>query len=129
MPKNKLDKVTEVRITRIPHAMQRYNTLGDYFLSENGETLHITISDTGDVRDFVLVALHEFIESTLCLNRDIPFEAIDDFDIANPDADEPGELLTAPYFYEHRIATKLEEQLLPEFWMTWKEYDDRLRSL
>jgi hypothetical protein len=74
-------------IDLVPHQSQRYDTCGDYYMKKgyfmNTEctVLHITVSDTGDRREMLLVAIHELCEWAICQAKGITNEEIDKFDL------------------------------------------------
>lgn len=96
-----------VVIETIPHAEQRYPTVGDWLWSDDETTLTIRVSDMGDWRSEMLVALHELVEVILCKAGGVEQQAVDAFDIeferkrAARNLDEPGDDPAAPYRDEH----------------------------
>jgi hypothetical protein len=125
--------INKIAITKIPPKLQRYPTAGDYIYDSATKTLHITISDTGDERDFYALALHEMVESILCHVRGISFDAIDAFDIqhehdvtAGVEHGEPGVRPDAPYVTEHMAATEYEQKFVKDLNLRWNEYDARV---
>jgi hypothetical protein len=131
----------KIVIEVIPQASQRYETIGDYWWE--GDTLHIRVSDCGDPRYAACVALHEFVESTICQHRGIDEPQIMAFDkafeasrkvttlpsgevqfVEGPDLDaEPGDDPAAPYGKEHRFAENLERLYAAELGVNWAQYD------
>lgn len=111
----------------LPHGKQRYPTVGDYE-DVHGCTM-FRISDMGNWKYEVLVAVHEFIEKILVDARGIKVEDIDAFDMAfeaarQPGDDrEPGHESTAPYHKEHVFAEKVERMLAAELGVDWNTYD------
>ena len=69
-----------MHIETIPHQIQRYPTVGDYWLDETGVE-QIRVSEMMDWRYEVLVAVHEIVEMALTRQRNIAEEAITEFDI------------------------------------------------
>lgn len=69
-----------VGVSTVPHHLQRYDTVGDYIWSLPREGVYITTSDMGDWRYNMACALHEQIESFLCINDGIREEDIADYD-------------------------------------------------
>lgn len=121
-------------IRTIPHRQQRYNTVGDYQTSDNGN-VYFTISEMANWRYEFLVALHEQIEKMLCFHRDISEARIDAFDIRyeenrkEGDLSEPGDDPSAPYHNEHMLATIIEKLVANELGVDWDEYDKTVSSL
>jgi hypothetical protein len=110
------DEQNLVSISVVPHDSQRYDTCGDWF---GGENIIIRVSDTGDRRSNLLVALHEFVEAILCEAHGVAEEDVCAFDIAHPDLDEPGEAADAPYHYEHVIAEVVERLVAVKMPLEW----------
>jgi hypothetical protein len=124
-----------MHIETIPHESQRYPTVGDYWLDENGVE-QIRISEMMDWRYEVLVAVHEIIEMALTRHRGIAEEGITDFDIRFEQnksqalvAGEPGDNINAPYRKEHFFATNVERLLAAELGVDWFEYDRYVDAL
>lgn len=118
----------KISITTIPHDQQRYNTTGDYYKTAKGEQI-ITISDLGNWKYELLIALHEIVESALCHDRGITDKSIDNFDMAYEEArkssdksSEPGNQPEAPYHTEHQFATKIERMVAEELEVDWNDY-------
>lgn len=121
----------KIVIESIPHSEHRYPTVGDYWRDEDG-TLQIRVSDTGNVQDAVLVALHELVEVTLCENQGISEEEITAFDISTqggPYEDDPGHCPDAPYHREHVFAECIERLVAQEMGVNWQDYEKRLLAL
>jgi hypothetical protein len=128
-----------IYIDTIPHAEQRYPTVGDWkFAAEGGaitklgltkEVLNIKVSEMDNLDYEFLVGLHEMIEAYLCFKRGVPEEAITDFDkmfeATRPEdnTDEPGDHPNAPYRKEHFFATSIERLVAAELGVDWFEYD------
>lgn len=123
-----------VRIKVIPHAEQRYPTVGDWLFEKNGD-LVIRVSKLSDWRREMLIAVHELVEVLICKQRGISQEMVDRFDkhfeeTRTPDnEDEPGDEPTAPYVVEHCIATGVERILAAELRVCWKDYERELNEL
>jgi hypothetical protein len=112
-----------INIEFIPHAEQRYNTVGDWYLDDKNN-LQIRVSN--DDSEFIseksqfLVGLHELIEVYLCFNRGITQKMVDDFDMGVgsydniPDGEESGDQPGAPYRKEHRFAMMIEHLMAHE---------------
>lgn len=125
-----------VHIEVIPHSDQRYPTVGDWFF-EGGE-LMIRVSDLGNWRYQMLVAVHELSEALMCKEHGVSQAAVDRFDkkfekervtgLRGP-FDEPGDDSSAPYRKEHGIATGIERILAAELNVDWNKYADAIESL
>lgn len=118
----------EIHIKTIPHDEHRYSTVGDYWVGPDG-AIEIRVSDMGDTRYELLVALHELIEKALCDARGISNDSIDEFDKAyeaartEDDDSEPGDASDAPYRKEHFFATTVERLMCAELGVDWAVYD------
>jgi hypothetical protein len=126
------------RIKTIPQREQAYHTPGNYWQTKNG--IELRVSDMHNPTYELAVALHELIESHLCLLAGIKFKDIDDFDIAYEKArpsgiapcgctiqDEPGKDIHAPYHDQHIFATKLEKEFMNE--ASYIKYDRTVENL
>jgi hypothetical protein len=124
-----------MQIETIPHEEQRYPTVGDYWLDENGVE-QIRVSTMLDWRYEVLVAVHEIVEMALTRQRGIPEEHITEFDTQFEKQKEHGVLsgeagdnVNAPYRKEHFFATNLERLFAAELDVDWFEYDRYVDAL
>jgi hypothetical protein len=115
----------------IPHNNQRYNTLGDW-IPKSRNRMFIYVSDTGNKNYNNIIALHEFIEGTSCIEKGIKEDDVTDFDIMYEEErlkglhsihEEPGDDLRAPYFKEHQTATMIEKIFARELGVNWDYYE------
>ena len=124
----------EVIIEIIPHNKQRYETVGDWKRNKNG-TLIIKVSDMGDKRYAMLVAIHELVETLLCEHDGVKEEDVTAFDIAFEkkrklgNEDEPGDSQKAPYRKQHAVATIVEKLMCKKLGCNWQKYNDVVNSL
>jgi hypothetical protein len=124
----------KIVLESIDHNKQVYETVGDYFLDNDGVT-HIVSSEMSSWKYEFLVAFHELIESTLMRERGIPFGDSNKFDIIfeknrKPgNEDEPGDDPKCPYRKEHFFATNLERMMAHELGIDWSTYDMIVNSL
>jgi hypothetical protein len=124
----------KINIETIPHDQHRYETVGDYWIDENG-VKQLRVSDMQNSDYEFLVALHELIEQKLCEKRGISEQAITEFDIVfektrqDGDDSEPGDNQFAPYRKEHFFATNIERLMAAELGVDWKAYDDTVMNL
>jgi hypothetical protein len=133
----------KILIETIPHREQRYPTVGDWQFrtidrSANGlppETqLLISVSEMSDWRYEALVAIHEAIEALACLHAGVTEAQIDQFDLNFDHLNvsgivEPGDHPHAPYHYQHRFATIVEELLAMELGVDWQSYAKEVERL
>ena len=121
-------------VKTIPHAEQRYETVGDWWLDEAGD-LQIRVSAMGEWKYEALVAFHELAEALLCKDRGITTEMVDAFDMAFEarreagNTDEPGDDPNCPCRREHFFATSVERLLAAEFRVDWAAYDAAVAGL
>ena len=135
-----------ITIATIPHASQRYPTVGDWQVRPalDGLNLHITVSELSDWRRELLVAIHELIEIGLLAHKHGPAAAptlqalVDNFDKGfeedrarglHPIGAEPGDDAHAPYRDEHFLATTIERLLAQALGVDWPNYDAEVVSL
>lgn len=109
------------------HGDQRYPTCGDW--QNHGNRFRVLVSCLPDWRYEALVGIHELVEAVLCRQAGITQEAVDAFDIAHPDAPEPGLLSDAPYRRQHCIASAIEMMLATELGVDWLEYEKAIEAL
>jgi hypothetical protein len=124
----------KINIETIPHNQQRYETVGDWWWEPNG-TWEFRISDMGNWRYEMLVAIHELVECVLCRHMGVSQSEVDDFDKAfeaqRPvdNTDEPGDDSKAPYRLQHCIATGVERIVAAMLGVSWKDYEDAINAL
>lgn len=132
-----MPSINIIHIEIIPHSQQRYNTCGDYFFDSNS-VLQIRVSDMGQREAEMAVLIHELVELSLCLTRNIEFSEIDGFDQLfelerklgrHTEDEEPGDHPDAPYRHEHRFAENIERQFVHESGLDWGTYDQKVRGL
>ena len=123
----------EIRIRFVESGEQRYPTCGDY--QDMSEYHLFTITKQDNWRKNLLIFLHEFIEYSLCEDREIPEQMITDYDLewnrrleaGEVLADEPGnEPDNNIYKNEHRIAENFERLFAEYLGVDWFEYDKNL---
>lgn len=128
---HKEQKIMKFTVEVVPHATQRYNTVGDWQFDEVG-ALHIKVSDLGDWRMEFAIALHELVETYLCKEAGVTDTMVDEFDLAfdkarTPgDTSEPGEDPRAPYFKQHKVATRVEKFICLILRVNWEKYEQRI---
>jgi hypothetical protein len=116
-----------ILIESIPHALQRYPTVGDW--TRGADTLYIKVSELPDEREMILVGLHELIEAVLCEHSGVLEESVDDFDTHFDGEGEPGDDPAAPYHRQHRLATAIERVLAEQLLIDWDEYERHIEEL
>jgi hypothetical protein len=117
-----LGDLREVRVVVVPHANQRYDTVGDWFFEEG--TLVIKVSSLRDPRATWAVAVHEFIEAILCTNAGITPQMVDAWDLGEgADSNDPGMNWSAPYHKQHLHATSVERRLAETMGLVWEAHN------
>lgn len=125
----------EVRV--IPHASQRYRTPGDWFFDSQGD-LHIRVSALGNWKHELLIGVHELVEVLICKYHGISQEKVDAFDQNyererddgfHAPHDEPGDDPSAPYHFEHGVATAVERLLAVALGVAWNDYSEAVAAL
>lgn len=104
----------------------RYETSGDYYTDRRGR-LVFEMVDLGRQDYIIPLLVHELIEEVVCAVRGKTHAQIDAWDFAFKGNGEPGEAKGCPYYREHRFATKLENMLIKELGLNWKDYDRALQ--
>lgn len=116
-----------IKIEVIPHKEQRYDTVGDWQFI--GDDLLIRVSDLNDERYNFLIGIHEAIEAMLCKAFGISQEVVDHWDMSHLDVKEPGNILEAPYYQQHLMATIVERILSIGLDVDWNEYEEAIERL
>lgn len=121
-------------INTIHHLHQRYDTCGDWQITEGafGPEISITVSDTGDEREAFLLAVHELIEAGLCYFAGVTSQQVDDFDMnwePHDEISEPGDDEMAPYYHQHHFAEDIEMQVSEALNINWEEYEAHVDAL
>lgn len=135
-----------VIITTNPHLKQRYNTIGDWTVQDDG-TILIRVSKMPAItsrteakisgrRQEFLIAIHELIEAFLCSERDITSAAVDEFDFKynsnermQDTSSEAGDHPDSPYRRQHCIATGIERMLAVLLRVDWHFYELNIERL
>jgi hypothetical protein len=124
-----------IHILTKPHSDQRYDTCGDWLFDKQDGSLIIYVSNLGDWKQELCVAVHELIEAMLCKDLGITDELVTEFDEdfeskrVEGNTDEPGDSPDAPYKAQHFFATSLERLLAAELGVDWKEYEEAINNL
>ena len=104
-------------------SLMRYVTTGDWEIV--GDHVILPVVDYGMREDNAfLVALHELVESFLCIKAGIKEEDVSKFDITNCDLEEPGDSSLAPYHEQHKVATQVEKIVCEAIGLDWDEHND-----
>jgi hypothetical protein len=115
-----------IEIKTIPHKEQRYPTTGDYF--RDGKRLCFRVSEIGNKKYELLVAVHELVERILCDARGITDREIDRFEMVS-EAKEPGDDPNSPCHQEHVFASGIERLLAHELGVEWDDYENSIDQL
>ena len=90
----------EITIETIPHEEQRYPTVGDWLFVERD--LCAWVSEIGDWRNEMAVAVHELVEAILCRAAGVPGCVVDAFDKAYEHGEPGTSRATTPHAPYHR---------------------------
>lgn len=128
----------KIIIETIPHNEHRYETVGDYWIDENGD-MQVRVSQMGNEMYEAMVMIHELTEFFLIRHKGTPTEeevmAFDKaFEVKRElgevgEMDEPGFAEDSPYRQEHTIATSVEMAICAIAGLSWSEYDKTVMSL
>jgi len=118
----------KITLEVIPHAQQRYPTLGDWQFDENGD-LHVRVSSTGNEYCDALLQLHEMMEAIACKRYGVSEKDVDEFDFAFKGEGEPGDDPMCPYRYPHFFATNLERISSHALDIPWDRYEALLEKI
>jgi hypothetical protein len=109
-----------------PHCLQRYDTLDDYYIGADGD-LEFWISDTGNPISNRALLLHALVEQSIAESMGISPEQVDEWDMAHPDSEEPGEIEYCPYWKAHHIAFMIEKEFVFHSQViTWEQHEQNL---
>jgi hypothetical protein len=114
----------DIVIRSKPFEELRYPTYGDYY-DQNGKT-KIDVAEQSNPLYEYLIAIHELVEYVLVKARKISIDQIEEFD-QNCHSEEPGDDPSAPYYYEHQIASIVERIVCNELGLKWIEYENEIR--
>ena len=125
--------ISRIILEIIPHAKQRYDTIGDWQVRHRRgiDELYITISELrGHNWEHWIIGVHELFEAILCLAINIRPEHLDEFDKHfNPRAQhEPGDSPLAPYHIQHGFASAVERMLCAALNINWYEYERAVKN-
>lgn len=109
----------------IPHRLQRYDTMGDWY--DSSGTIHFFASQMEPDMEMETL-LHEMFEWYLCQKEGITAKMVDDWDFSHPDAEDPGSLRGCPYRKQHMAAMKVSKLAVKLMGYSWgiycASYDD-----
>ena len=102
----------------------RFKQLGDW-----PDYNTIIVADLPDEKYKDLIAIHEFVEATLCKHAGITAEQVDEFDSNWSYTGEPGDDPNCPYKRQHQLASAIEMLLCHELGLNWHDYNAVLNYL
>lgn len=115
-----------IRVDFIDQKDHRYETIGDYWETDNEMIFKIT--KLSGLRS-IYVLLHEIWECYLTLRNGITEKRISDFDMSHPELDDPGLSLEAPYHKEHMSSDILERSACIMAGDDWVDYEKEIEEL
>lgn len=95
----------------------------------------IKVSDLGNFKENLLIAVHELVEVVKCKSDGVSQEAVDKFDIAyeknrkEGDLSEPGDDPRAPYYEQHQAAMAVERLCAVLWGVDWETYAKRVEEM
>jgi hypothetical protein len=106
---------------------QRYDTMGDWqFIADD---LEVKVTDLGDERMNLALAIHEIVEAYLCKAHGISERDVDIWDLSYPkERGEPGEDVQCPYHNEHMIAQSIEYLVLNALGVSIASYERKFHG-
>jgi len=119
----------------VPHAKQRYETLGDWI---PGRPAQLIASKLNNADYEFLIMLHELVEHELCKKKGINDREIVAFDKKferermmgmHSATAEPGDNPHSPYRREHRFATRIERLVAKQMGIKWKTYERQINKI
>jgi len=117
----------EITTEIVPLESQRYETLGDYFLTDN--TLNFKITDTGNNTYNKLILIHELVEELMTSYKGIHEGDILKWDLEHKNSEDPGREAGSPYRNEHMFAEMVERMICHQLEIDWNKYEEHLNSL
>ncbi len=114
---------SDIHIKVIPVAEMRTGwDYGDYWIDDAG-TLQVRVAEYENPDFAIYIAIHEVMEAYRYAKKHGPnFSAIDAFDLAHQESDEPGLIYNAPYRDEHYMSEKIERLLCKQDGYRWTKY-------
>jgi len=113
-----------IHILFIPEAWHDYDTVGNWQIGTDGQSILILVTRMKNPIYQQAVALHELTEAMLCLAAGVTPKAVDDFDMGEgKDLDEPGFDPRAPYHRQHCWADVVERTFIAAAGLSWTAYD------
>lgn len=115
-----------------PKAGQPYDTVGNWWWEDDGDTLHMQVSDMGDWRKEMCIGYHEMLEALECKQKGITGDQVSAFDETwkeHDGIDEAGDDEAAPYYWQHQHAMVAEQHLANCLELPWHEYETAVFAL
>ena len=102
---------------------------GDYWKNWRGNW-EVRISEMNPVYELAVLE-HELYEMVKTILDGVKWEDIDYFDKEGEgkDMDDPGSSKKAPYYKQHKQATKVEKEVIKQAKSDWKKYDRSFNKL
>ena len=129
-----MKKPTKIELSLVTDDIKehRYRSIDDWFdpIIGKDKIIHfITMTaDTGNMDYNFLVLIHALVEQYLCYKHGITDEQVTGFDMQNPELDDPGAELNAPYHLEHNVANTIEAELSVALGVEWKKYEEAIEK-
>lgn len=117
-----------ISIDFVEQSEQRYDTLGDYGEAGDGVWFKITRFERNPMRS-IFVLIHEIWEFFRNRKLGIPVKVVDEFDLSNPELEDPGLDLRSPYHRTHMEADVLERTCVVMDGDDWVEYEKEAKEV
>jgi hypothetical protein len=121
--------IPKIIIKCIDPENQRFGECGDWFYDADEDILTIFISKMPDWKSELAIAIHEFVEATMCLDKDIDQTDIDYFDkkfSMEHNEGEAGNDKDAPYHVPHISATFVEQEVCSQLKLPWETHSQNI---
>ncbi len=132
-----MDHCPKIIVRFIDPANHRYPTPGDWLYDAEDHVLEVRVSKMGDWRSELAVAIHEAVESVMCLEKDVTEAEVTAFDMQfekeradekHRETDEAGDDDRAPYHDQHIAATFVEKEVCAQTKIPWTEHDKNVQE-
>jgi hypothetical protein len=113
-----------INIRFIPQKEQRYDTLGDYW--ETDDSIEFRVTETNNPNWNMFILVHELWEDHRNRMLGIKEEDVTEFDVSHPELDIPGNCVDAPYHKTHMEADAIERMCVVMAGEDFEIYDNKI---
>lgn len=118
-----------IHIKFVDQKDQNYDTVGDYGIDIDNDTIWFKITKFENQNYSIAILLHEIVEFFRNQQEGITVAQVDEFDYNNPQLDDPGLSLEAPYHKNHMEADAIERLYIILSKNDWVHYEQSIDSL